>query len=77
MLTPNGRISIGIPGPTPPLIVDLRDVLAARIGTDAASFVNAVFSLHDPTELRGLLDRAGSPRLTSDPSRCRSSFAAR
>lgn len=58
VVTSTGRISLGVPGPSPAAMVDLHDVLASHIGTDVATFVETVFSLHDPTEIRALADRA-------------------
>ncbi len=55
----NGRIAITTPGPTPPFFESLRDILAAHAGPEASGFVDAVFALHEPAELRGLLDGAG------------------
>ncbi len=59
VLGANGRISVTTPGPTPPLFEALRDILATHAGPEASGFVDAVFALHEPAELRELLDGAG------------------
>ncbi len=58
VLRPGGRLSIGVPGPTPPMFEVLHDVLADHLGAEAAGFVHAVFSLHEPDRLRELLSHA-------------------
>ena len=59
VLVPGGRLLINVPGPTPPIFAVLEAALARHLGPDAAAFVQAVFSLHDPIELRDLLTAAG------------------
>ena len=59
-----GRLAIGVPGPTPPMMVDLHDVLASRIGTDLAAFVHTVFDLDDPDRLAALCHAGGWPDAT-------------
>lgn len=59
VLTDDGRIAVATPGPTPPLFEAIADVLAEQVGPEAAGFVDAVFSLHEPTEMHELLDAAG------------------
>ena len=59
VLGPGGRLLINVPGPTPPIFAVLEAALARHLGSEAASFVQAVFSLYDPAELRGLLTDAG------------------
>jgi ubiquinone/menaquinone biosynthesis C-methylase UbiE len=59
VLVPGGRLFVNVPGPTPRLFAELEDGLARHLGPDVAGFVRAVFSLHDPAELRGLLSGAG------------------
>jgi ubiquinone/menaquinone biosynthesis C-methylase UbiE len=58
VLTDDGRIALATPGPTPPLFEAIGDVLAERVGPEAAGFVDAVFALNEPTQLRELLDAA-------------------
>lgn len=59
VLARGGRVVLNLPGPTPTLFAELADALARHIDARCAGFVNAVFSLHDPDELRGLLTGAG------------------
>lgn len=59
VLAPGGRIILNAPGPTPPPMAVMAEGLATEIGPQAAGFVHAVFSLHDPEELRKLLEAAG------------------
>lgn len=59
VLAPDGRLILGLPGPTPPLFAILADGLGRHLGAPAAAFVHQVFALHDPAELRSLLGGAG------------------
>jgi ubiquinone/menaquinone biosynthesis C-methylase UbiE len=59
VLAPGGRALISVPGPTPPLFAILEAALGSHLGPEAARFVGAVFSLHDPAELRALMELAG------------------
>jgi hypothetical protein len=49
---------LGTPGPTPPLMVAIDQALIAHVGPGASMFVHAVFSVHDPGEVRRLLEAA-------------------
>jgi ubiquinone/menaquinone biosynthesis C-methylase UbiE len=59
VLVPGGRLVANVPGPTPPPFEIMADGLARHIGPESASFVHAVFSLHDPDDLRNLAVQAG------------------
>jgi ubiquinone/menaquinone biosynthesis C-methylase UbiE len=59
VLVPGGRLVANVPGPARPPLEILADGLARHIGPESASFVRAVFSLHDPDGLRNLAARAG------------------
>jgi ubiquinone/menaquinone biosynthesis C-methylase UbiE len=59
VLTPGGRLLLNVPGPTPPLFAVLEAALARHLASDVAAFVQTVFSLHEPTEVRDLLTDAG------------------
>jgi ubiquinone/menaquinone biosynthesis C-methylase UbiE len=59
VLVPGGRLVANVPGPTPPPLEIMADSLAHHIGPESASFVHAVFSLHDPDDLRNLATQAG------------------
>jgi ubiquinone/menaquinone biosynthesis C-methylase UbiE len=54
VLVPNGRMAIATVGPTPPLFAILEQALARHTTPEAAAFVRAVFSLHEPQELESL-----------------------
>lgn len=76
VLVPGGRLAASLPGPTPPPFTIMAEELTRHIGPEAASFVHAVFSLHDPDEIRTLTTDAGfedvmirsSPRTFSLPA---------
>jgi ubiquinone/menaquinone biosynthesis C-methylase UbiE len=58
VLAPGGRVFATTPVPNP--FFDVLDRAVARqISEEAAGFVRAVFSLHDPSVLTTLLDEAG------------------
>jgi ubiquinone/menaquinone biosynthesis C-methylase UbiE len=59
VLVPGGRAVLGTPGPTPPLLQAIDQALSAHVGPGASMFVQAVFSVHDPGEVRGLLEAGG------------------
>lgn len=59
VLIPGGRVLVNVPGPTPVPFVILEQALARHLGPEAAAFVRVVFSLHDPAELRNLIESAG------------------
>jgi len=59
VLAPGGRLLLNAPGPTPPPLAVMAEALATHVRPQVAGFVHAVFSLHDPEQLRGLLDAAG------------------
>lgn len=59
VLAPGGRLILNLPGPTPRPFTILAASLARHVGPEAAGFVNQVFSLHDPTEIQGLVADAG------------------
>lgn len=59
VLSPNGRLILNVPGPTPQLFVIMRDAFARHIDAEAASFVDQVFSLHNIAQLENLINGAG------------------
>jgi SAM-dependent methyltransferase len=59
VLIPGGRLFVNVPGPIPGLFAELEDVVEHQLGLEASGFVRAVFSLHDPAEVRKLLSGAG------------------
>src|SRR5688572_23041036 len=59
VLVSGGRLVANVPGPAPPAFEIMADALARHIGPESASFVHAVFSLHDPDDVRNLATQAG------------------
>jgi ubiquinone/menaquinone biosynthesis C-methylase UbiE len=59
VLAPGGRVVLSVPGPTPPPFVVLAEALERHVAREAGAFVHAVFSLHEPEEIRTLLEDAG------------------
>jgi SAM-dependent methyltransferase len=59
VLVPGGRAVLNVPGPTPDPMAVFADALARHVTPDVASFMHLVFSLHEPGELRGMMDEAG------------------
>ena len=59
VLAPGGQLAVATVGPTPPLFAILEQALARHVGPEAAGFMGAVFSLHDPQELEKLTSGAG------------------
>ena len=59
VLAPGGRAALGTPGPTPPLMAAIDEVLTDHIGPQASMFVQKVFSVHDPDEVRAMFVAAG------------------
>lgn len=59
VLAPDGRLAIATVGPTPPLFAILEQALARHVKPEAAGFMRAVFSLHEPKEIQTLTTAAG------------------
>ena len=59
VLAPSGRLVINTPGRIPPFFEALERALVEQISADLGGFVSAVFSLHDPDDVAGLLRGAG------------------
>jgi ubiquinone/menaquinone biosynthesis C-methylase UbiE len=62
VLAPSGQALVLVPGPAPEIFVILEEALASHFTPEAAAFVQVVFSLHEPDELRGLMTDAGFRR---------------
>ena len=62
VLAPSGRALVLVPGPAPEIFAILEDALAAHYTPDVAAFVQVVFSLNEPDELRRLMADAGFRR---------------
>jgi ubiquinone/menaquinone biosynthesis C-methylase UbiE len=58
VLAPGGRLLVSVP-PSAPLFEAFDEALGKHAGEDAAGFVRAVFSLHDPDRVRELFREAG------------------
>jgi SAM-dependent methyltransferase len=54
-----GRLVLNLPGPTPPPFTIMAEELARHVDPELAGFVHAVFSLHEPDQVTGLLEDAG------------------
>jgi SAM-dependent methyltransferase len=59
VLAPSGRLLANLPGPAPPPLEAMAEALARHVSPESASFVHAVFSLHDADEIRSLATDAG------------------
>ena len=59
VLAPDGQLALATVGPTPPLFAILEQALARHVKPEAAGFMRAVFSLHEPLELEELTSGAG------------------
>lgn len=59
VVSAGGRVALNVPGAEPRLFEIMGQALARHITPDLAGFVAAVFSLHDPSEVEGLLRDAG------------------
>lgn len=59
VLVEDGRLVASLPGPAPRVLEIMADALAAHVSPESASFVHAVFSLHDAGEIRQLAHEAG------------------
>lgn len=59
VLVPGGRAVASLPGPPPPPFEAMAEAFARHVSPDAASFVRAVFSLHDAEEIHTLASAAG------------------
>ncbi|WP_165354753.1 class I SAM-dependent methyltransferase [Tropicimonas sp. IMCC6043] len=59
VLKPSGRILLSVPGPKPPLFAAMHDGIARHLSHEGALFLDLVFAMHDPRELRDLFDNAG------------------
>jgi ubiquinone/menaquinone biosynthesis C-methylase UbiE len=59
VLLPGGRFILNVPGPAAKLFAVLAEAMERHISSEAAGFVNHVFSLHDTTEMQQLLSEAG------------------
>lgn len=59
VLAPGGRLVLNVPGPASPPFESLAEAMGRHVSPEAVGFVQAVFALHDETEIEGLLRDAG------------------
>jgi ubiquinone/menaquinone biosynthesis C-methylase UbiE len=59
VLTPGGRVVINTPGRIQPVFEAMEQAIVDNIDPNLGAFVSAVFSMHDPSMLAGLLTEAG------------------
>lgn len=59
VLVDGGRFAANVPGPIPPPLHAMADLLNRHVGPEPAGFVGKVFSLHDEDELRELAEAGG------------------
>jgi ubiquinone/menaquinone biosynthesis C-methylase UbiE len=59
VLAPSGRLAVNTPGRIPALFESLERAIVEHISADLGGFVSAVFSMHDPDDVAGLLRDAG------------------
>ncbi len=59
VLAPSGRLAVNTPGPIPAFFETLERAIVEHISPDLGGFVSAVFSMHDPDDVAGLLREAG------------------
>jgi len=65
VLTPGGRVFINTPGRIQPLFKAMEQAIVEHIAPELGAFVGAVFSMHDPSALAGLLGDAGFTDVSS------------
>jgi len=65
VLTAGGRVVINTPGRVQPLFKAMEQAIVDHIGPELGAFVSAVFSMHDPVALAGLLGDAGFSDVSS------------
>jgi ubiquinone/menaquinone biosynthesis C-methylase UbiE len=70
VFVPGGRVVATVLGPTPPPLQIMADALPHHTGPESASFVHAVFSLHDPDDLGPLRRMPHSKTSSSTPPKC-------
>ena len=59
VLVPGGRIIVNVPGPASKIFRELSKAMEQTISTEAAGFVNQVFSIHDTAEIQQLMNESG------------------
>lgn len=59
VLSPGGQMVLTVPGKVPDIMEIAEHAIARHISDDAAGFLRAVFSLHDPDAIQQLVQEAG------------------
>lgn len=59
VLVPGGRVVVNTPGTIQPPFALMEQAIVEHIGAELGGFVRAVFSMHDPVAVAGLLRDAG------------------
>ena len=67
VLVPEGRLLLSTPGRIPAPFEAMEGALARHIAPEAAGFMKAVFSLHDPAELETFMSEAGLKQVKVEP----------
>lgn len=68
VLVPGGRAVVNVVGPSPASMARFADALSTHISAEAGTFVEGVFSLHDPREIEALFEGAGLTDIVVDSS---------
>lgn len=63
VLAPGGRLLLNVPGPAEEIFTIMADAMEQNIDSQAAGFVNHVFSLHDTDEIEQLMGEAGFDKI--------------
>jgi ubiquinone/menaquinone biosynthesis C-methylase UbiE len=69
VLAPGGRVVVNTPGRIQPVFEVMEQAIADNLDPSLGAFVSAVFSLHDPSVLAGLLEEAGFAHVASNEYR--------
>ncbi len=59
VMNAGGRVYVSVPGPRPPIFGIMAEALASHLSSEAASFVDLVFSMYDVDEIAELMRSAG------------------
>lgn len=59
VLVPGGRLVLNVPGPAGKLFAVVSEAMERNISSEAAAFINQVFSLYDTNEIQQLMREAG------------------
>jgi SAM-dependent methyltransferase len=59
VLIPGGRLILNLPGPAARIFALLEESLDEHLSSDAAGFLNQVFSLHEKVKIQNLFAEAG------------------